>query len=379
MTAKAGSNAPRRAPQVFDADDPEIHRMPDPPPGPEPEPASVAPQPADDDDAPLQPPPATLKEQVATGIRWGSILVSTAVGLVTLAAGLWFTRFVSVAVARDDWIGWIAKGAAILIAVALTALLLKELFGFLRLARLSRIRRAADRAVAMQDRALEVEAVSALRHLTASRPDAKWALARFREKERYQSAPGALLGLADTVLLAEPDKEARRVIFESARRVAVVTAVVPIAFISVFFVLFENIRMVRRLAAAYGGRPGFLGGVRLLWRVIAYVAATGAVILTDDLFGQFLGQDIVRRLSRRLGEGTFNGALTARLGIAAINLCRPLPFIAAKPPRTRHIVRELFPELSAADLVRGRFTSRGKRQTRAGEAPGNTDQDGPSQ
>lgn len=62
MTAKTGSNAPRRAPQVFDADDPEIHRMPDPPPGPEPEPASVDPQPADDDDAPLQPPPATLKE-----------------------------------------------------------------------------------------------------------------------------------------------------------------------------------------------------------------------------------------------------------------------------------------------------------------------------
>ena len=54
--------------------------------------------------------------------------------------------------------------------------------------------------------------------------------------------------------------------------------------------------------------------------------------MTDDLLGQFLGQDILRRLSRRLGEGAFNGALTARIGIAAIEVIRPLPFLAAKRP-----------------------------------------------
>jgi putative membrane protein len=144
----------------------------------------------------------------------------------------------------------------------------------------------------------------------------------------------------------------------------VVPAVVPLAVISVLFVLFENIRLVRRLAAAYGGRPGFLGGVGLLWRVIAYVAATGAIALTDDLFGQFLGQDIVRRLSRRLGEGAFNGALTARLGVTAIEICRPLPYVDATPLRARHIVSELFPELSATHLV-GRAFGRDRKQ--AGE------------
>ena len=27
--------------------------------------------------------------------------------------------------------------------------------------------------------------------------------------------------------------------------------------------------------------------------------------MTDDLVGQFIGQDVLRRLSRRLGEGAF--------------------------------------------------------------------------
>jgi putative membrane protein len=71
--------------------------------------------------------------------------------------------------------------------------------------------------------------------------------------------------------------------------------------------------------------------------------------LTDDLLGQFLGQDILRRLSRRLGEGAFNGALTARIGIAAIAVARPLPFRATKPPRVRDVLGEVLrPMFSSA-------------------------------
>ena len=63
---------------------------------------------------------------------------------------------------------------------------------------------------------------------------------------------------------------------------------------------------------------------------------------TDDLLGQFLGQDLLRRLSRRLGEGAFNGALTARIGTAAVDVMRPLPFLSARPVRVRDLLPELF-------------------------------------
>jgi putative membrane protein len=108
--------------------------------------------------------------------------------------------------------------------------------------------------------------------------------------------------------------------------------------IAVGYVAVENLRLLRGLAALYGGRPGLLGSLRLGRLVLAHIVATGGIALTDDLLGQFLGQDLLRRLSRRLGEGAFNGALTARIGIAAIEVIRPLPFLAAKPPRVRDIL-----------------------------------------
>jgi putative membrane protein len=98
---------------------------------------------------------------------------------------------------------------------------------------------------------------------------------------------------------------------------------------------------LRTLAAVYGGRAGFVGTARLARMVFAHIIATGGIALTDDLFGQFLGQDILRRLSRRLGEGIFNGALTARIGAAAIQVIRPLPFLETRPVRARDFLSEL--------------------------------------
>ena len=113
------------------------------------------------------------------------------------------------------------------------------------------------------------------------------------------------------------------------------------ASIAFAFVVFENLRMLRRLAAIYGGRPGFAGSFRLGRRVIANLIAAGGLALTDDLIGQFIGQDVLRRLSRRLGEGAFNGALTARIGVATITEVRPMPFLEADPLRVRDILAEV--------------------------------------
>jgi putative membrane protein len=61
----------------------------------------------------------------------------------------------------------------------------------------------------------------------------------------------------------------------------------------------------------------------------------------ESLFQQVLGHGIAARISTRLGEGVINGILTARVGLAAIDVCRPLPFVFAKPPRLADIIGEL--------------------------------------
>jgi putative membrane protein len=153
--------------------------------------------------------------------------------------------------------------------------------------------------------------------------------------------PGDLFRLTDRDLLAPLDADARRLVARAAKRVSIATAMSPAALFAVLWVLVENVRLIRGLATLYGGRPGLLGTARLARMVFTHLVATGGVALTDDLLGQFLGQDLLRRLSRRLGEGIFNGALTARIGTAAIEVTRPLPFIEAKPVRARDFLLEL--------------------------------------
>ena len=64
-----------------------------------------------------------------------------------------------------------------------------------------------------------------------------------------------------------------------------------------------------------------------------------AVAVGDDLLEPVLGGSILSRLSRRFGEGLVNGALSARVGVAAMEVCRPLPFGAGRRPSVRRIVQ----------------------------------------
>ena len=296
--------------------------------------------------APAQPTlPAGLQMptfgDIGRGVRWGTWLLSAMGALASIAFGVWFSRFVSVAVAREDWIGWISFGLAIIILVTLLMLILRELIGFVRLRRLGKIKAAAEKALRERNVAEERETIQAIKRLLAGRAELRWHLARLDEHARDVRDPGDLMRLADRDLMLVLDGEARRLVAKAAKRVTVVTAISPAAFVSVGYVLIENLRLLRNLAGLYGGRPGFAGTARLARMVLTHIVATGSIALTDDLIGQFLGQDLLRRVSRRLGEGVFNGALTARIGAAAVEVTRPLPFIEAPPVRVRDFLGEI--------------------------------------
>ena len=119
---------------------------------------------------------------------------------------------------------------------------------------------------------------------------------------------------------------------DSAKRVSVVTAVSPRAVVDLAFVLYEASRMIRRLSQHYGGRPGGLGFLKLVRDVIGHLAVTGSIAIGDSLVQQLVGQGLAARLSARLGEGVINGLMTVRIGIAAIETVRPLPFHALRRP-----------------------------------------------
>jgi putative membrane protein len=57
---------------------------------------------------------------------------------------------------------------------------------------------------------------------------------------------------------------------------------------------------------------------------------------------QIVGHGVAARLSARLGEGVLNGLLTARVGLSAMAVCRPTPFIAEKQPGVADVAPFLF-------------------------------------
>jgi putative membrane protein len=57
------------------------------------------------------------------------------------------------------------------------------------------------------------------------------------------------------------------------------------------------------------------------------------------MVGSVLGGNVLARLSRRFGEGVVNGALTARVGVAAMEVCRPMPFGAGRRPTVTGVLR----------------------------------------
>ena len=68
---------------------------------------------------------------------------------------------------------------------------------------------------------------------------------------------------------------------------------------------------------------------------------TGGMAAGDSLIQQMLGHGLAAKVSARLGEGVLNGLLTARLGLAAIEVTRPLPFAALPPPTLTDVAGNL--------------------------------------
>jgi putative membrane protein len=317
----------RRKPAAFRVEEVEVFVPPEPAP-----PAVTA-----------EPPDARVQAlpNLERGLRWGSIFLGALGGLVGLIASLWLYDWVLELLARDDWIGWAAVGLLGLVLFALLMIVLREALGLFRLDRLGKIRHEADSAARQNDKPLAVDVTHRLKRFYAGREDLAWGLQRLAEHKHDIMNAEELLRLDERTLIAPLDPVARSIVAASAKRVSVVTAVSPNAVIDMLFVGAQNLRMLRKLATLYGARPGTLSLIKLARMVVTHIVLTGGIALGDDVVQQVIGHGLTAKLSARLGEGLFNGALTTRIGIAAIDVCRPLPYVEQQRPRFRELVAEI--------------------------------------
>ena len=273
--------------------------------------------------------------------RWLTLFFSTLSALFSMALALWLERLVRDFFALSPWLGWIALALAGLALCALVVLVGREIFSLLWEKKIERLRLAASDVIAVNNTQKAQILVKELASLYET-ADNQASQNLIRNLQTDILDADDRLAIGEREFLVPLDLRAKQLVAQAAKRVSVVTAVSPRAFIDVAFVLYTITRLLRQIASLYGGRPGFFGLIRLFRLAFTHLALTTGIAVGDSIAHDVLGAGIAARLSSRLGEGVLNGTLTARFGLAAIAVCRPLPFIKAPAPRFSDVAGELF-------------------------------------
>jgi len=274
-------------------------------------------------------------------LPWGRLFWSALGGLVVLGIGVSVTHLIEDLFGRNEGLGWLGAALAGLAGLAFVAMAAREALGLWRLASIEKLRQRSAEALASDDRIAGRAVVRDVLVLARRMPHLARARGRL-EGHLEDIIDGAdLVRLAERELMEPLDRDARRIVSDAAKRVSLVTALSPRAAVDMLFVLATALMVVRRLAYLYGGRPGTLGVIRLMREVIAHLVLTGGMAAGDSLIQQVLGHGIAAKVSVRLGEGVLNGLLTARLGLAAIEVTRPLRFAALPSPTLTDVAGNL--------------------------------------
>ena len=285
---------------------------------------------------------------------WGKIvrLGVAVLGISVVAQGV---QWVHEAWIQQDWVALGACTAGGLIILAGVGSVATEW------RRLYRLRQRADE----RDKARELmhshglgqgrafcEKLAAQAGLDNSHPALQRWKASLHETQNDREVVELYARLVQPVL----DAQARREISHSAAESALMIAVSPLALVDMAFIAWRNLRLVNRIAVLYGIELGYYSRIRLFRLVLLNMAFAGASELVREVGMDWMSQDLAARLSTRAAQGIGAGLLTARLGIKAMELCRPLPWIDDDKPRLGDFRRQLIGQVKET-LQKGKTPS----------------------
>ncbi|MDP8996948.1 MAG: TIGR01620 family protein [Pseudomonadota bacterium] len=272
---------------------------------------------------------------------WGHIFIIAVLALITLWFSLTLTKLINDAFTWSMSLGWISVALASVAGIALLMVGLHEIIGLARLHRIERLQIHAARAINQNDKSAAAEATKGLQKIYANRPDLRWQMAQWQSHISDIIDPPDAMRLAERLLLEPLDEQARIAIAKRARRVTLLTTVMPTATLDILLVGSQNLFMIREVAEIYGGRPSFIATLRLARMVATHLAVAAGLALSDNLLHLVVGKGVLGRLSARFGEGAINGILTSRIGLAACDVCRPIAFSTPRKEALGALIKEL--------------------------------------
>ncbi|MFC6635387.1 TIGR01620 family protein [Microbulbifer taiwanensis] len=151
-----------------------------------------------------------------------------------------------------------------------------------------------------------------------------------------------LLQHLEVTFLEALDQEAMRRIVRHATTTGALVGLSPFASIDILVALRQSLRMIDDVAQIYGVRPSIVVRWRLFKQVLALVAYSGASeYAVSELWPELVGDSMLSTLSARLGQGMGASLFMARIGLASMQSCRPIPFAEKRRPRLGALTRRI--------------------------------------
>ncbi|CAE6906196.1 YcjF family protein [Vibrio sp. B1FLJ16] len=135
-----------------------------------------------------------------------------------------------------------------------------------------------------------------------------------------------ILDMYDSMVVSQQDKLATKIVSQHATECAALVAVSPLAIADMLLVAWRNFKMLDNLSKIYGIELGYASRIQLLKSVFINMAAAGASELAVHAGMDLMSMDLAGKVSARAGQGLGVGIMTARLGLKAMALLRPLPW-----------------------------------------------------
>lgn len=154
---------------------------------------------------------------------------------------------------------------------------------------------------------------------------------QWQQQQNKELSDSELLTLYSRQVLSHVDEKALDKISKYSTESAILVALSPIAVVDMLVMIWRNTKMINEVAKLYGMNMSYWGRIKLIKQTFKNMVYAGASELITDVGADLVGADLLGKLSARMAQGLGAGMLTARLGIKAIEVCRPLPFQENQP------------------------------------------------
>jgi putative membrane protein len=250
-------------------------------------------------------------------------------------------HFIAEQFSRSLFLGSLFLGIILLISGSIIVLTRRAYKNIVRLRSVSAFQKEGKEIMANNGYGGAIPYTNKIAKFYQDRPDIKTRLKKFYDILNDSHHDRDVCQLFSTQVMKEMDLQAKQIVIQRSKETALMVMISQIAILDTLLTLWRNTRMIRDISTLYGGRPGFLGSIGLISSVLQNLIYADVSEMVADSMAEIMGGSILSVMSAQAAQGLGSGVMTARVGLHAIQACRPLPFSEAEKPRLRDIRKEI--------------------------------------